>query len=223
MACNIYSQILSTACFTLAGNCPRWGQQNGQNHQNGQKWAKPSLERLFCSDNDHGQKFNRGHSFSVIPNVWPHVEFCTNWHFVVCDRYSPQHDIPEPFKPQLHIYYKGAIEWKVEKKQASRKTKQPLSSDVEGLCSCLSTICQCGSNSGIMISLMIRDHLGLLCPVVLEGILRSIRGGARKTFPQFIIWEHRNKRQLEKKQRKRSRWLLCQTKTKLQLLIEIQL
>ena len=68
-----------------------------------------------------------------------------------------------------------------------------------------------------------KDHLGLLCPVVLVGILRSIRGGARKTFPQFIIWEHRNKRQLEKKQRKRSRWLLCQTKTKLQLLIEIQL
>ena len=148
---------------------------------------------------------------------------CTNWHFVVCDRYSPQHDIPEPFEPQLHIYYKGAIEWKVEKKQASRKTKQPLSIDVEGLRPCLSTICQCGSNSGIMISLMIWDHLGLLCPVVLVGILRSIRGGARKTFPQFIIWEHRNKRQLEKKQRKRSRWLLCQTKTKLQLLIEIQL
>ena len=33
------------------------------------KWAKPSLKRLFCSDNDHGHNFNRGHSFSVIPNV----------------------------------------------------------------------------------------------------------------------------------------------------------
>ena len=40
------------------------------------KWAKPSLKRLFCSDNDHGHNFNRGHSFSVIPNVWPrHVKF----------------------------------------------------------------------------------------------------------------------------------------------------
>ena len=60
------------------------------------KWAKPSLKRLFCSDNDHGHKFNRGHSFSLSRMfglvMWS-LHCCTNWHFAVCDCFSPQHDI----------------------------------------------------------------------------------------------------------------------------------
>ena len=160
--------------------------------------------------------------FSLV--MWS-LHCCANWHFVVCECFSPQHDISLNHL-SLNCMYTTKVQSSEKLKRNKRQEKLSnlcQSIDVEGLRSYLSTICQCGSNSGIMISLMIRDHLGLLCPVVLVGILRSIRGGVRKTFPQFIIWEHRNKRQLEKKQRKRSRWLLCQTKTKLQLLIEIQL
>ena len=145
---------------------------------------------------------------------------CTNWHFVVCDCFSPQHDISLNHL-NLNCMYtilQRCNRVKSWKETSVKKNKEAVVHciDVEGLRSCLSTICQCGSNSGIMISLMIRDHLGLLCPVVLVGILRSIRGGARKTFPHFIVWEHRNKNPLKNKQKKKIKVVAFQTKTKLQ-------
>ena len=187
------------------------------------KWAKPSLKRLF-------RKWPRSQIqpwslFQCHPEcLASSCEVCTVVQidillYVIVTAHNMNH-------LNLNCMYTTKVQLSEKSKRNKSQEKQSnlcQSIDVEGLRSYLSTICQCGSNSGIMISLMIWDHLGLLCPVVLVGILRSIRGGARKTFPQFIIWEHRNKRQLEKKQRKRSRWLLCQTKTKLQLLIEIQL
>ena len=57
------------------------------------KWAKSpktgkngqSPAWNVCSENDHGHRFNRGHSFNVIPNVWPrHVKFALLYKLTFC-------------------------------------------------------------------------------------------------------------------------------------------